>query len=97
MKTSNEKCCEKCKYYYQHYGIEKPFRVYAVHCGHCSKKDKKAMPNHCCIQFEQGETNFLVDKSLSIIEILNNISNNTKRLNDDYTEMMDNIKAILKF
>ena len=73
-----EKTCQSCKYYHQHYGISGG-RIYRVFCGHCAcgrVKTKRPYAAVCenYIYSESRESEFVTKEYLSkalLLRVLN--------------------------
>ena len=50
--------CGDCKFYVQHFGIDKELEIFKIHCGHCLKKHRILKR---CQRYEKGDNQYLRD------------------------------------
>lgn len=81
--------CEKCKYFVQHYRLDKQLGILKVFCGHCLKKIKIGKN---CKDFEKGTNKFKRIKSLNELDCLNQIEIQLNRINKSLTNLKSKIK-----
>ena len=81
--------CEKCKYYVQHYRLDKQQGILKVFCGHCLKRNKLGRN---CKDFEKGTNDFKRVKSLNRLDCLNQIEIDLDRINKTLINLKSKIK-----
>ena len=81
--------CEKCKYYIQHYRLDKQQGILKVFCGHCLKKIKL---NRNCKDFEKGTNDFKRVKSLNRLDYLAQIEIQLNKISKSLVNLKSKIK-----
>lgn len=59
--------CKNCKYFVQHYSIDKKLIISKLDCGHCDTKEDVNRADECQ-NFKQGSVNKLTESYLSLTQ-----------------------------